>query len=629
MVIDIVSLIAENPALCLFLVIGLGYLLGNAPLGRVTLGPMAGVLLAGMVFGHFGFHVPDYVQELGFILFIYSVGLQAGPRFFSIFFSDGFKYAALALVTALAAVGTTLACTRFIAVEPGLSAGMLAGALTSSPHARRGPGRDAQRPDIAGRRADRGPDHERRERGPTPSPIFSGCWGLLGGVRLMPRLMRLDIKADARKLAKERRIKDDDETAAEGKPMMRAFEVSNPEVIGKPLKELHFGLRTGCVIQHVKRGGELFAPDSDTTLAAGDHISIVGPGEALDGMDDRIGPGVFDLELLKPPVESTVVIVTHPDTVGKAVSELHTLARHGCFITRITRAQIELPVSMDVVLEKGDAVQVAGLKERLDELVKTMGYVERRVIQTDLLTFALGIVFGLLLGKVTVKVGAVAMGMGAAGGLLLSGILIGFLRSIHPTFGRVPPPARWVIMELGLIFFMAGVGINAGESALPVLKTVGLPLFFSGVAVTLAAMIVGAAFGLFVLRLPPSLLMGALAGAMTSTPALSAVDARGGQPGPDPGLCRGLSLCQYLPGHGRHLSHVFVIGERTGKCAMNSVLPRGAGNGARLILSSSAKKTRSERGAASCEAKGETKLPFDPAEQGHHYRLVAGRGCGS
>lgn len=209
--------------------------------------------------------------------------------------------------------------------------------------------------------------------------------------------------------------------------------------------------------------------------------------------------------------------------MGKRISELHIPAVYGCFITRVIRSQIELPVSLDFQVEKGDVLVITGLKNRLERLVSAFGYVERRFVQTDLLTFCFGIVGGMLLGQISIKIGGVAVGLGSAAGLLFAGLFIGFLRSMHPTFGRVPPAARWILRELGLLFFMAGIGVKAGAGIVDALLTVGLPLFLCGVVITLTPVAVGLLFGRFVLGIQPVLLMGAITGAMTSTPSLNVI----------------------------------------------------------------------------------------------------------
>lgn len=192
-------------------------------------------------------------------------------------------------------------------------------------------------------------------------------------------------------------------------------------------------------------------------------------------------------------------------------------------MTHVRRTQIQLPAEGSTVLQKGDVVTLVGNMEQLDTLAAIMGEIERDVVETDLVSFALGISGGLLLGKISFKFGALAVGIGSAGGLLLMGILMGFLRSLSPTFGRVPPAARFVLMELGLMFFMVNVGLSAGGGVVEALVSVGPVVIFTGIVVLMTPVILGYLFGIFVLKLNPAVLLGALTGAMTSTPALTAV----------------------------------------------------------------------------------------------------------
>ncbi|WP_045218466.1 aspartate:alanine exchanger family transporter [Desulfonatronum thioautotrophicum] len=528
MVIDVVSLLHANNLLVFFLVLGLGYLVGNLSWRGFEVGATSGVLLAGLFFGHFGFQVPHAVQEIGFVLFIYSVGLQAGPRFFSVFAQDGMKYLALSVVIVASAMGAALLLGAMLELGPGMIAGMVAGALTSTPtlaaseagirdglaHALSAEQVDALLGDLTASYA---------------ITYLFGLAGLIACIRLLPTVLRIDLPAEAAKLARENRTgfsTDDGEEQdlEENRTLrVRAFEVANPKVIGRPLRDLQFVRTTGCVIQQVRRGDDLFLPDAQTMLEKGDLISVAGPLSKLEGLPDFIGPGTFDAQLLETPIDTVAVVVSKAGAVGKRISELHIPAVYGCFITRVIRTQIELPVSLDFQLEKGDVLVITGLKNRLERLVNAFGYVERRFVQTDLLTFCFGIVGGMLLGQISIRVGDVGVGLGTAGGLLFAGLIIGFLRSMHPTFGRVPPAARWILRELGLLFFMAGIGVKAGVGIVDALLTVGLPLFVSGVVITLTPVIVGLLFGRFVLGIQPALLLGAITGAMTSTPSLNVI----------------------------------------------------------------------------------------------------------
>jgi putative transport protein len=176
-----------------------------------------------------------------------------------------------------------------------------------------------------------------------------------------------------------------------------------------------------------------------------------------------------------------------------------------------------------MALTKGDRLHVTGEAERIHRLAEWIGHIEEEVEETDLFTFATGVVFGIIAGVLVLKIGNISIGLGSAGGLMLVGILLGFLRSMHPTFGRVPAAARFILMELGLMIFMASVGLKAGGGIIEALLSVGPIIFLCGVVVTLGPVIVGYTFGRFVLKFNPALLLGALTGAMTSTPSLSVV----------------------------------------------------------------------------------------------------------
>ncbi len=525
MQIDLYQLLKTTPALVFFLVLGFGYLLGHLGIKGIRLGPTAGVLLAGLVFGHFGLTGPRGVNDIGFILFMYSVGFQAGPRFFSVFLEDGLKYICLSLLVALCATGTALAFSHLLGFSQGISAGLLAGSLSSTPTL--AAAQDAVASGLV--KISGSTSLEKISSDISIGYALTYIISLVGVtlmVRVIPTIFKFDLNAECKKLSEEKRLKDDgdDENIEEYQQLrIRAYLVTNQNAMHKPLKDLDMRRSTGCVIQELKRGNEILQPNAQTQLQEDDRISVAGSIENLEQLTNLIGPGIFDRELLRASIQSATVVISSPETAGKSIGELHTLAKYGCFITKIVRAQIELPVNSDIVLEKGDVVKVTGLKNRLDSLIKRFGHAERDIVKTDLLTFAFGIAAGVMLGKITIKVGALTMGLGMSGGLLLAGILVGFLRSVHPTFGRVPPAARWIIMELGLLFFMASIGLNAGDEIFVALQSVGGWLFLGAVLVGLVPMSVGFLFGRYVLRFNYAQLLGAMTGAMTNTPALNVV----------------------------------------------------------------------------------------------------------
>jgi putative transport protein len=186
---------------------------------------------------------------------------------------------------------------------------------------------------------------------------------------------------------------------------------------------------------------------------------------------------------------------------------------------------VDIPLEGDIVVQAGDVVHITGPSSRVQAFGDMVGHIEREAEQTDLVTFSLGITVGLLIGTWTVTVAGISVGLGTAGGLLAAGLFIGYLRALHPTFGRVPGATRWVFMELGLMAFMAGVGLRAGSGILDTLAQSGLGLILAGVCVTSLPVLVGYVFGRRVLSLNPVLLLGAITGSMTSGASLSIVNA--------------------------------------------------------------------------------------------------------
>jgi len=230
------------------------------------------------------------------------------------------------------------------------------------------------------------------------------------------------------------------------------------------------------------------------------------------------------------------IVIVDAEAAGKTLDELDLPNRYGCFATALTRAAIDLPLNPNLPLQRGDRLSVVGEDGNLNRLAKAIGFVEQELETTDLATFAFGMIVGTLLGLVTVAFGSLSVGLGSAGGLLIIGIVIGYLGSVMPTFGRVPAAARYVLMELGLMLFMAAVGLNAGGGVLDALLSVGPLIVLGGIVVTLLPALVAYGVGRYLLKMNPALLLGAITGAMTSTPALNVVTdaARWGTPGPTP-----------------------------------------------------------------------------------------------
>ena len=524
MEIDLYQLLSDNLTLLTFVVIGFGYLLGNIKIGSIEVGPTTGVLLAGLVFGHLGFPDEPDAAVFGFTLFIFSVGLQAGPSFFSVFLEDGPKYVALSLLVAVTAVALTLALSNIIGPGYGLNAGLLAGALTSTPTL--AGAQDAIRSGLAA--LPEGMTAKQASGNVSVAYAITyifGTAGLIVFIRYFPVLLGIDLPAEAKKLAAERGLLGSRKRGRKGEdlPVIRAYGVEDDTIAGKTLEQLRQENGWRFKALRIRRGDKFLDPDPTMELKKGDVVSVIAPLNHLESAQGRIGQEVLDPELLNYQILTREIVVTNPEFTGKPLKELNITPEHGCFPAGIVRASIELAVDENMILNKGDRLRVTGEGERLQRLADRIGYIEEQVEKTDLLTFAFGIVLGILLGMILLKIGTLSIGLGSAGGLLLMGILIGYLRSLHPTFGRLPSAARFLLMELGLMLFMASIGLKAGGGIVAALTSVGPTLIIAGIAVTLIPVLIAYAFGRYVLQLNTALLLGSITGAMTSTPSLNIV----------------------------------------------------------------------------------------------------------
>ncbi len=505
--------------LLLFLVLGLGYLIGNIKAFGISLGAVGGVLLAGLLFGHFGFTIPATAQTFGFVLFIFCVGLQAGPQFFDVLMTDGLKYLSLALVVALTGFGLSVGLARALDFAPGLAAGLMGGAMTTTPTL--AAAQDAIRSGLV--EAPAGFTNEQVLTNIGAAYALTYLFGLIGLIliiRLMPGMLGIDLPAEAAKLQGG----DDPDAGPDlSRISHRTYRVTNPEYLESSILEMERDESREVAFAAVRRNGEDVPIGYDTRLELGDEVLVIGRIDRLLKSAPDLGPEIADAEGLNLSLSVLKVVVANSEVVGKPVGTIRLDERIGALPIEVRRQRTSLPLTEDLVLHRGDVMTVYGPDFAIERLVHHVGYVERDVSETDLFTFALGIVAGIGLGTLAISIGGVTIGLGMAGGLLVTGLVIGFLRSIWPIFGRVPSAARWVLMELGLLMFMAGVGINAGGGIVEIIQSAGVKLILAGVLVTLIPVGVGYFFSRKVLKLNPVEALGGVTGSMTSGAALRVV----------------------------------------------------------------------------------------------------------
>jgi putative transport protein len=532
----------NQPVLTLFLILGMGYLIGGIRIGSFSLGPVAGVLFAGLFLGHFDFRMSPGAQAVGFALFIFSVGYQAGPRFFDVLRADGLKYFLLAVVIAATGFSIAVIATQLLSLAPGTSAGLLSGGLTSSPTLAaaqeairtgqvtppEGISTDAMIGNVA--------------TGYAITYIF-GLAGLIAIIKLLPQVLGIDLAKEARALEASA------EAAAGAQPSnvaARIYRVTSEAITKLPGRELAAQYWDGTSVVKVRRNGKIMPRDPDGHLQLGDELLILAPVDYFTGTVAKIGEEITPDASTAQFTESSQIVLINKQAVGKSIGELDLARRYGVLLTKVTRMRMELPRGADIKLRKGDILTVVGPHENVDLLGEELGHVEREVAETDMVTFAFGIALGVVIGLLAIKVGQLSIGLGSAGGLLASGLAIGYLRSIHPTFGRLPDAARWILMEFGLLLFMAGVGLRAGGDIIETFAAAGPVLVLAGITVTSVPIFVGYFFGRKVLKIHPVLLFGGITGSMTSGASLSVVTAAAKSPMPSLGYTGAYAFANVL-----------------------------------------------------------------------------------
>ena len=520
--------IRDDPVALLFLVLGLGYVIGGLRIGSFRLGEVAGVLVAGLLLGHFGLESNPAIQSFGFVLFIFSVGYQAGPKFVQAIQVDGRRYLIIALVVAMSGSGLAYAAAKLLIFEPGVAAGLLAGSLTSTPTLAA-----ADAAVVSGAFANPGglmPD-EVRSNITTAYAItyIVGLVGLILIIRLLPRAVGIDLEAEATRLEREEAAAGPQPVFSPSDIIVRGFRVEEDEITGQQLRELYESSSVQFTVLKILRHGEAVEPLPDTELQIGDLISIVGvltPQAAQEIEDAVIGTPVRRRDLLHYQPESVQICVTRKDAEGATLGELQIPQQHAAFVSRVARLGVDLDVTAATTLERGDVLHVTGPKGGLEALGARLGHLEGNVDETDLRTFSWAIVLGILIGAWTISIAGIPFGLGSAGGLLAIGLAVGYLRSLFPVFGRVPQAARWVFTEMGLLLFMAGVGLRGGADLVETFLKSGLVLVVCGIIITVVPLALAYVIGRRLLGMHPLMLLGSITGAMTSGGALNVINAQ-------------------------------------------------------------------------------------------------------
>ncbi len=519
------GILQAHPEIAFFLVLGLGYLFGRIALGSFKLGAVTGTLLAGVLVGQLGVSLPNEVKQCFFLLFLFSIGFRTGPQFFRGLKSDGLAHAALAAIVATTGLVVAFIVAKAFGYDAGTAAGLVAGALTES--ATIGTAMDAiARLDLS--------TAERAALVNNIPVAFAVTYlvGVIGAAwvlsQLAPRLLRVDLAEECRKFEEQMRGGVSAQHSGRREFEFRAYAVDpDSGLVGRSLADLE-ALAPRIFVEQVRRRGDIVASRDVPVLREGDVVAVAGRRTTLVEVLEAPGSGlreVDDRELLEVPSDVVDVVVTNKAIEGRTLADLALdEASRGVFLRKITRAGTDLGKLADTIVHRGDVLTLVGSAASTTRAIEAIGVADRVTDVTDMMVVATGIVAGALIGLPALHIGGVEIGLSLPVGVLLGGLVCGWLRSVRPSlFGQIPGPTLWIFESIGLAGFVAVVGLNAGPDFVQGLKESGLSLLLAGTLTVSIALLIGVLVGRWIFKMHPGVLLGVCAGACTATPALAAI----------------------------------------------------------------------------------------------------------
>lgn len=519
----LVGTLRSYPELGIFLALAIGFWIGPKKLAGFSLGNVTATLLAAVAIGQLGLSIAGPIKSTFFLLFLFAVGYGVGPQFFRGLGKDGPKQIGFSLIVLALCLLVPYVCALVAGLDLGYAVGLYAGSQTIS--ASIGVATDQiERLGLPAEQAKAFADAI--PIGYAVTYIFGTIGSAIVLAQIGPKLIGVDLPAAC---AEYEREMGGGEAGLEAGVFsgyrsvgLRAYRIDNASLTGKPVRELFPGLR--IFIERVRRGDQFIEVDADTTLQLGDVVAISGPRAALVEQVEAIVPEVEDRAVLDMPVTMVDVFVRNKAVNGKTLRQLAELPEtRGVYLAKITRSMVEIPVLPGTEVLRGDILTLGGSTRHVEAVTRLLGHADKPVESTDLAVVAAGIVAGGIVGALTYTTNGIPISLSTSGGALLAGLLLGYLRTVHPTFGNIPGPALWLMNTLGLNVFIAIVGITAGPGFVSGLQQVGVSLFLWGIVATTVPLVVAVLLGHYVFKFHPAILFGVCAGVRTTTAALGMI----------------------------------------------------------------------------------------------------------
>ena len=517
----------QHPELAIFLTLAAGFVIGRIKIGSFKLGNVVGTLIAGVLIGQLNIKIEPTVKAVFFSLFLFATGYKVGPQFFRGLRKSAMSHVVLTVVFCVTSLITTVIAARIMGYDSGTAAGLMAGAFTESTVI--GTASDTiDRLDL--------PEAE-KTRLKNNIPVAYAVSYLVGTGFIVwflsvaaPRLLRINLKEESEKLAAVMQQGGGEEHSemAYKEWSIRAHRLADIAV-GQTVADLE-GMASNerVFVERIRRGAELINATPATVLQSGDVIAIAARRRVLVGGNLPLGLEVEDPALLAFPLTTLDIVVTNRDVAEQPLSVVAARHGRGVALAKLIRGGEEIPFAPETIINRGDLLRIGGATSDVERVGKALGYIERPSSESDVVFLGLGIVVGGLIGLLSVNVAGVPLTLTTSGGALIMGLVFGWLRSVHPTFGRIPEPALWIFDTVGLAVFIGIVGLTAGPTFVTGLRTTGPSLLLVGFVVAVLPHVVALLVGSRILKINPVILLGACAGAGTVTAALRAIQDEAG-----------------------------------------------------------------------------------------------------
>jgi putative transport protein len=525
-----VQTLRSYPEIAIFLSLALGYYFGSFTYKGLGLGAVTATLIAAVIIGQLEIKIGSPLKPTFFLMFLFAIGYGVGPQFVRGIAQDGLPQALFAVVVCFFCLGSAYLGAKLAGYDVGSALGLYAGSQTIS--ASMGLGTDAiNRLGLA-------PEETKKLLDAMPvAYAVTYIFGTIGSALVLaligPWLLGIDLVAACKRYEEKHGGKK--EAGGPGTAWhqfeVRAFRVQERgPVVGKTPREVEAMLPGQRVfVQRIRRDQQILEATEDTVIHAGDILAVAGRREVLVQLVGANAEEVNDRELLAVPIEGVDVYVTNKDVDGKTLAELANLpGARGVFLRRIVRGATatEIPILADTPLNRGDIVTIVGRTPDVTAGTKLLGHPDRVTDVADVAFIGGAITVGALLGALVYKVGSVPLTLSTSGGVLIAGLFFGWLRSVHPTFGRIPSPTVWFMNSVGLNVFIAVVGISSGPGFVAGLQQLGFSLFLWGVVVTTVPLLLAMYVGKYVFKFDDAIVLGACSGARTTTASLGMINDR-------------------------------------------------------------------------------------------------------